>query len=383
MDDDLPEIKAINRIVWRTATSSRLKRFSEILEKEDFQKHFGEKFVEHIAAKIERLFRILLILGLAYTVLMLSLFVAQDAKKTEFEIFGYGFKNLSYHKEFLLLLAAAISPISAVLSAYHRYLTQVRTIALKKIFPDRDVLEFHSHIYAYNFFDPLLGDTRNPHRRPHRITTILAVTFAVVLLTLLVTFVAGSFILQIAVIYDVAANPASARYVNLFVVIFSLTAIGLSWLIGVLQLPLPEVDLSAYTALALLREKDKKKYDETMRRIVKKSAESERIWSIGSAIAFFLLTYLGIAAGIYPSALENFGSLIAKAVPGLILATLVATVIVSAIKRAMHRDYFRAHLGSSDKDLKVFSQLTKTLRVIRLGLPAIFSIAYSFWWLRG
>jgi hypothetical protein len=231
MNDDPSEIKAMNRIVWRSAISARLERFSELLQKEDFQKSFGERFVEEITAKIDRLFRIIILLGLAYTVLMVSLFVAQDTKKTEFEIFGYGFKNLAYHKEFLLLLAAAISPISSAFSAYHRYLAQLRTAALKKLFPDGDILEFYSHIYAHNFLEALLHDAQGSHRRPHGITNVLVAAFAIVLLALSVTFLVASFILQIAVIYDVATNPASSRYVNLFIVIFSLAAIGLSWII--------------------------------------------------------------------------------------------------------------------------------------------------------
>lgn len=377
VNEDASEIKALKRTVWRSAISTRVERFSELLEREDFQKSFGQQFVEEITAKIDRLFRVILLLGLAYTVLMLSLFVAQDAKKTEFEIFGYGFKNLASHKEFLLLLAAAISPISSTFSAYHRYLVQLRAAALKQIFPDADIREFYSHAYATNFSEALVHDVRGDHRRPHGLTLFLLATFAIVLGSLFVAFLVASFILQIVVIHDVATNPASPKYVNVFVVFFSLTAIGLSWIIGVLQLPLPEVDVSAYKALNLLKEKDKRRYDETMTRIAKESARRERIWSLGSSIVIFLLIYLGAAVLIYPSALLSVISLMARAIPGLLAAAFVATVVVSGIKRALHRRYFHMYPGDLDKDLKAFSQLTRRIRTLRLGFPAVISILYA------
>lgn len=324
-----------------------------------------------------------LILALGYTVLMRSLFVAQDAKKTEFEIFGYGFKNLAYHKELLLLLAAGISPISSACSAYHRYLVQLRAAALEKIFPDADIREFYSHVYVHKFIEALLHDVRGVHRRPHGFTLFLVAAFAIVLVSLLVTFLVASFVLQIAVIYDVATNPASPKYLNAFIVFFSLTAIGLSWIIGILQLPLPEVDVSAYTALNLLKETDKGKYDETMTRIANESARRERIWSFGSSIALFLLIYSGVAVLVYPDAFLRVGPLMARAVPGVLAATFVATVIVSAIKRALHRGYFHAYPGDADKDLKAFSGLTMRIKAIRLGLPAVISIVYAVLSLRG
>jgi hypothetical protein len=254
---------------------------------------------------------------------------------------------------------------------------QLRAAALKKIFPDADVREFYSHAYANNFAEVFVHDAHGAHRRPHGLTLFLLAMFAIVLVSLLVALLVASFILQIVVIYDVATNPASPKYVNSFIVFFSLTAIGLSWIIGLLQLPLPEVDVSAYKALNLLKEQDKRKYDETMTRIAKESAKRERIWSFGSSMAIFLLIYLGAAVLVYPYALLSVGSLIARAVPGLLAAGFVATVIVSAIKRALHRRYFHAYPAEADKDLKAFSRLTTRIRTLRLGLPAVTSILYA------
>lgn len=40
MNEDASEIKALKRIVWRSTISARVERFSELLEREDFQKSF-------------------------------------------------------------------------------------------------------------------------------------------------------------------------------------------------------------------------------------------------------------------------------------------------------------------------------------------------------
>jgi len=89
MTSDTTNLKSLTRITWRTAISSRLERFSGLIENQEvFQKYFGEKFVEQLSAKIDRLNRNVLLLAAAYTILMISLYLSQDSKKTEFEIFG-------------------------------------------------------------------------------------------------------------------------------------------------------------------------------------------------------------------------------------------------------------------------------------------------------
>ncbi|MBL0920314.1 MAG: hypothetical protein IBJ14_16560 [Hydrogenophaga sp.] len=308
---------------------------------------------------------------------MLSLYTAQDANKIEFEIFGYGFKNLGHYKEFLLFLAALTSPISATISAYHRYLSELRAVALQKLYPDKNIREFYSHIYIHNLADPLIQQSRSPHVRPHGFTLTLAVFLGLFLLALAIAFIVASFILQIAVVYDVAINPASSKYINLFVVAFSLTAISLSWLIGILQLPLPEVDLSAYVKLSALRETNRAKYDETMARLALESAKRERIWSIGSSIAFFAAVYGAIAVFVFPSSLQDLGSTIAKAMPGLVLAILAATALASRVKHALYRQYFRRYPRESDTTLRVFSRYSRLVFAARFTLPVFVSTLYA------
>lgn len=377
MDSNSTDVNALNRIVWRTAISGRLERFTALLNDPEAQRYFDETFVAKLSTKIERLFRLILVLGAIYAILMLSLFAAQDPSKAEFQILGYSFKNLGYYKEFLLFAAALLSPISSGISAYHRYLSELRKVALKNLFPNQQVLEFAAHIYTDGYADPLIKDRQAVHLKPHGFTVFLVAAFGIVFLAVLVALLASSFILQIAVIYDVANNPSSSPFINRFIVGFSLGAIALSWLIGLLQLPLPEVDLGAYVKLRELRESDTQKYQETMKRLAADSARRERVWATGSAVAIFVLTYSGTAILLPSQGHQVLWPLLFKSFSGIVFAVIVATSIASKIKNAIYSSYFRNHPEGSDPEFKSFSRATKIVNITRLGLTFVASMAYS------
>lgn len=378
MTSDTTNLKSLTRITWRTAISSRLERFSELIENQEvFQKYFGEKFVEQLSARIDRLNRNVLLLATAYTILMISLYLSQDSKKTEFEIFGYGFKNLGYYKEFLLLLAAGLTPISSTLSAYQRYLVAIRNECLKKLAPNPAVREFYSYVHLDNYFAPLVKESSTPSSRAHGFARLLLAIFGLTLVLLLLTLLAASFLLQVNVIYDVATNPASSQYVNAFVVAFSLTAISLSWMIGILQLPLPEVDLSNLEKLTALKERDKAEYEEAMRRIAVESARKERAWSAVLSLVFFVISYSAVSILWYPATLHNLEPFIARALPGAFLTTALVSGVTSGIKRLVYRWFFRRYPSGSDDRVRVFSRLGKIVTASRVVLPIVVSLAYA------
>lgn len=375
MNDDTADLKMLQRVTWRTAISARVERFSALIEDQDvFQKYFSEKFVEKLSIRIDRLSRNVLLLTLVYTILMVSLFVSQDSKKTEFEIFGYGFKNLGYYKEFLLLLAAAISPVSAILAAYQRYLIAICKECLKKLAPDPAVREFYSYVHLDGYFDPLIKETGITE---HRLANSFLAFFGFNLALLLLALLAASILLQINVIYDVATNPASSKYVNIFVVAFSLSAISLSWVIGLLQLPMPEIDLSNYTKLTELKERDQAKYKEAMRRIAAESAKKERAWSAVLSVVFFATSYSAVSILWYPSTLENLGSFIARALPGAFLTTMASSGITSGVKKVLYRWFFRKYPSESAHRLTVFIRLGKIVAATRVVTPIAAAFAYA------
>lgn len=376
MDIDSSEIKELKRIVWRTAIADRVERFKAVLNSPEKQKYFDSVFASQLTTKLDRLFRFQIALAAIYTALMLSLYTAQDPTKSEFQILGYSFKNLGYYKEFLLFAAALITPISSIASAYRRYLVELRRATLQKLYPDPDVLEFATHLYADNFIDPLIKDHKRPDRVPHVLTRTLVAVFGVALIALAATFVFASFVLQLSVIYDVATKPASTPLVNTFIVAFALGAIALSWLVGLLQLPLPEVDVGVYTQLSHLKESEPAKYKDVMSRICSESARKEKIGNVAAGCIGFLFIYLAIAA-ITISSPESVWSAFLKAIPGIAIAMFVSTSAAKHIKRRVYGSYFRSFPDGTDKELKEFTIATRKVRLLRIASVTLVSLIYS------
>jgi hypothetical protein len=383
MKNDSSEIKALRRIVWRTAIAGRLERFAAVLDDPAKQRHFAEPFLDRLSAKLDRLFRLQVILAAVYLVLMLSLYAAQDPKKTEFQILGYSFKNLGYYKELLLFVAALLTPTSSVVAAYHRYLGEIRKVALQKLIPEKDVRDFSAHVYFDNFLDPLLSERTVPHRKPHGVTMLLVAVFGMTLMTLALAIVAASFVLQISVIYDVATNPSSTQFINHFIVAFSLGAIALSWMIGVLQLPLPEVDIEASMRLSKLQKQDPSKYQETMKRIAVESARRERTWFLSSGVLVFASIYSIVAALIPVPPGADLWKLFLVSVPGLALIIFLSTTVAGGIKGFFYSVYFRRYPEGTDRELKKFTWTTRLIGACRVSLLAAASLGYSVFMLGG
>ena len=382
VDTESSEIKTLKRVVWRTAIAGRLERFSLLLNDPQKQQHFGESFINRLSSKIDRLFRLQLVLAAIYLILMFSLFAAQDPKKTEFQILGYSFKNLGYYKELLLFVASLLTPASSIVAAYHRYLSELRKAALSKLLPEQDVREYSAHLYTDNFFDPLLGDPALPYRRPHRVTTLLVGLFGMTLIALVLVLVVASCVLQINVVYDVATNPSSVLLLNRFIVAFSLGAIALSWMVGALQLPLPEVDVEASIKLGELQKLDPTKYQETMRRIAADSARRERTWFIATGVLIFVSVYSLLAAFFPYGRSLNLWTLLFMSVPGFAMTIFISTSVVGGMKRAIYRTYFRKYPEGSDSELKAFIWTTRIFGVCRVGVLVMGTIVYSLFMLR-
>jgi hypothetical protein len=378
MELDTTEIKALKRIVWRSAIAGRVERFERLLNQPENQQFFGEAFAAALSSKIDRVFHLGLILAAAYLTLMLSLYAAQDPNKSEFQIFSYSFKNLGYYKEFLLFAAALITPASSMTSAYHRYLGELRKVVLRKIYPDTNVREFASHIYSSEYFDALLKDNKTESRSPHGFTIALVTFFIIAFSALTIGLIAASFILQINIISDVAKNPSSAPGINAFIVAFSIGSIALSWLVGMLQLPLPEVDIGAYARLNELRDSDPVNYKKTMGQITIESARRDRIHEIATGAITFFVVYALAAISFNTPGQRSYAHIFWLALPGTGLSILLATAAMKKIKLEIYNAYFKRHPDGTDKDLQNFTRSTRLVTVYRTILLLFFSLSYSF-----
>jgi hypothetical protein len=374
MNDELSEITALKRTKWRTAITSRVERFSQLLDNKSIaSKYFGEKYVEALSSKIDRLGRTLLFLAIGYLVLMLSLFAAQDASKNEFEFFGYGFKNLAYHKEILLLLAASLSPISATLSGYQRYLVALRTECLKRLAPFADVRDFYSHTLLDNYFDAFAKSYDYKNSRPHFLSMSLAFVLVGIMIVVILTLVAGSFLLQLNVIYDVATNPSTSRLVNFFIVGYALAAILLSWLISIMQLPMPEVDVSNYGRLSELQASDPEKYKETMARIARESNRTEDSWSLALGFVVSILTVAVISFFLASSVNRDVERYLSQGVGAIFLALLIAKPAADSVKRLTFNWFFDRYSNETSERLNAYRFVRRALLTARVAIPALIS----------
>ena len=377
--DDADDVVKLRQVKWKTNLSRQVNEFSEIIKDDEvFEKYFGEKYVEMLADKSKAITRTLIKLGVVYTALMLSLFASQNIGESEFEVFGYGFKNLSYYKDFLLLLAALISPISAILSAYQQYLKALIRECLKKIAPDASIRQFYSHLYMDEYFEGLISKNSETSIAPHGFVVLLLVIFLVIILFLFFTLLAGSVFIQISVIYDIATKPASSHYLNLFIVIFAIASILLSWLVTIMQFPMPEVDLSNYSKLFELEKQNPEKYKESMIKLGRENDKREALSTIVLSVIVYIVVFAGIALYWSSGIFNNVSSFLSKAMPGSFFVMLLSSELAKYLKRRGMAWFFQKYPDKSDHRLPAFKRLGRVFFLAKIVVPLCLSVGYAF-----
>jgi hypothetical protein len=376
--EDQNDLTKLRQVKWRTNLSRLVSEFSEIIKDDEvFEKYFGEKYVEKLTNKSKEITRTIIKLGLVYTILMLSLYASQNTGGSEFEFFGYGFKNLEKYKEFLLLMAVVVSPVSVVLSAYQRYLLAIVNACLNKMAPDDIVRQFYSHLYLDGYFDGLIGKKSGGNTSQHGLFVFLLVAFVVTMLLLFFTFVVASFFIQISVIYNVAMKPSSSHYLNLFVVLFSIVSILFSWLVGVLQFPMPEVDVSNYSKLFELEKQNPEKYKEAMRRVASESARKDALSIIVLSVVIYISAFAGIAMYWFPDSLDNLSYFLEKAMPGAFIVMFLTSQLVRYFRKQGMSWFFRKYRDESSQRLRIFKKFQNILFLIKIVLPLCLSCGYA------
>lgn len=374
------DVIKLRQVKWKTSLSMKVNEFSKIIKEDEiFEKYFGEKYVEKLADKSKAITRTIIKLGVVYAALMLSLFASQNISEAEFEVFGYGFKNLAYYKEFLLLLAVVISPVSVILSAYQNYLTALIKECLKKIAPNADIRQFYSHLYLDEYFDGFLAKNSGPSTFRHGFFVILMVIFGITILFLFLTLIAGSFFIQISVIYDVATKPASSHYLNLFVVIFAIASILFSWLIGIIQLPMPEVDFSNYSKLLELKNEDPKKYQETMRKLSREHSRKDSLSMIVLSVIVYIAAFAGIAMYWFSGSLDDLSYFLGKAMPGAFIVMFLSYELVGYFKKRSIAWFFQKYPDESDQRLRIYKRLGRIWFLAKIVIPLCLTGGYAIY----
>lgn len=374
------EITKLRQIKWRTTLSRRIDEFSEVIRDDNvFEKYFGERYVEKLSNKSKELLGAIIKLGLVYTVLMLALFASQRIDKAEFQVFGYGFKNLGHYKEFLLFLASTISPISAVLSAYRNYINALINECLKKLAPNTDARKFYAYTFIDGYFDGLTNKNTGPSSFRHGFAVLMATTTGLTLLFLLLTLLAGSFFIQINVIYDVVTNPASPKYVNLFVVTFAIASILFSWLVSFLQFPMPEVDLSNSVKLQKIKKENPERYQEIMRKLARENAKKEELSRVILATVIYIATFTFVAVYWFPVSMDDLSVFLGMAMMGAFAVMFSSNEIVRYMSNGIWAWFFRKYPDESQGRSRIFARVKIMLISINVIVPFSASVAYAFY----
>lgn len=379
-DENTEEITKLREIRWKTHLSQRVQEFYDVISDNDvFEKYIGEPYVEKLTSKSKDITRLVFKLGVIYTALMLSLFASHNVSESEFEVFGYGFKNLGAYKELLLFLAVSISPVTAVLLAYQKYINALATECLKKLTPDANTRKFFSYRFIDDYFDGLISQNMGSSTYWHGSVTLLTAVFGLTLLFLLITLIAGSFFIQISVIYDVATKPALSQYVNLFVLVYAIASILFSWLISIMQFPMPEVDFGNYSRLSEIEKNEPERYKELMRKFADESSKKEAISIIISSFVIYMSIFTAVVFYWHPSSLDNLTFILGKGMPGAFIVLFFSNEIIGFIRKRVLAWFFRKHPEDDPNRLGVFGKVQKLLLLNRIIIPAAMSIGYAFY----
>lgn len=372
------DIMKLRQIIWRTTLSKKVEEFATILNDNDiFKKYFDEKYVEKLTDKSKIITRTVIKLGIIYAILMLSLFASQNIGDSEFELFGYGFKNLSNYKEFLLLLASIISPISAVLVAYKKYIDSLVKECLKKFIPDENIRKFYSHTVIDEYFESLSYKESNGSRYPHGFQVFIMVIFALIAILLFLSFIVGSFFIQINVIFDIIENPSTSYYINFFIVSISITSILFSWLVSIMQLPMPEVDISNYAKLSEIEANDPEKYQDIMRRMAKDSAKKNEVSTLILSVIVYMVTFTAVSIFFSPDSMANLSAFLGKAMTGFFITIFLSTGVIKFVSQTLWAWFFKKY-KNKDQQLRLFGRFTNFLLSIKILLPFFIAIIYSY-----
>lgn len=379
MDTNLDDIDLdrLKRLKWKTNLSRKVEQFRDVISDDEvFEKYFGEEYVNRLSEKSSSINGLIIKLGIVYTILMLSLYSSQYAPSNEFEVFGYGFKNLSSYKEFLLLLAALISPVSSIYSAYRSYIDALINECLSKMAPDTKVREFYKQIWFNDYFETLIVKR---YSGGHGVTTFLVGLFALILFFLLMTLVLASFFIQVNVIYDVAKNPSTSEYINLFVVAVSISSIIFTWLVSIMQLPMPETNYGMYDTLDNLEKSDPEKHKQVMKKLSDEDSKRDVRNTIVLSSLSYLICYTVVSILWFSNSMDDMSVFLAHALPGAFFTMFFSNEALGFIRKRGINWFFRTYPLDSPERLTVFGRMRFVFSTLKVIVPTIITAGYAFY----
>ncbi|PKH93148.1 hypothetical protein CXF76_02720, partial [Pseudoalteromonas sp. 78C3] len=211
----------------------------------------------------------------------------------------------------------------------------------------------------------------------HGIYVLLVTFLALIFVLIFITLVLASFFIQIVVIYDVFVNPATPGYMNTFVIVFALSSILFSWLVSLIQMPMPEVDYSNYGKISNLEKEDPEKYKKVMDKISKEETKKGAKSIILTSALTYLITFSGLSFFWYGLELQDISAFLPKAIPGAMFVMFFSNELLGFVNKIAYRKFFKSYPDTSDKRILVFSRLQKFLSLMKILSPMFLTIIYS------
>jgi hypothetical protein len=177
----------------------------------------------------------------------------------------------------------------------------------------------------------------------------------------------------LTVIYDVATNPSTSRLVNVIVVGYALAAILLAWTISLMQLPLPEVDLTNYHRLTELQSSDPEKYRTTMEAIARESSRKEDAWSLSLGFVASVVTVATLSFITLGQSNDEVDRYLSQGLVAVFVTLIVAKPFADATKRTAMRWFFLRYPDDTADRLRAFGlvkRIVLTARVVATALIA-------------
>jgi len=372
------ETKEFEEIKWKSILSNKIDEFTQVISDDKvFNKYFGVEYVEKISQKAKELSSITVKLGILYSLMMLSLFATQYGKNLDFRVLGYSFKNLAEIKEYLLLVAAIISLVTSVYSAYETYLIEIVKECLKKISPEKNVRDFYKHLYLNEPLDVYSSKPTGEKKYWHGVVDLWIGFFILAMILFLVSILVAFYFIQLSVIYDVFTNPISRdNHLSIFIVSVACLSILVSILIYTIKIPMPIVDYGVYDKLEKLKKDDPEKHKELMmqKTKIKNVRETRLIVALACLITIFTFSIYSIF--INPQLFDEFIGVIYISVFGSIVVMFFSLEANTYMQKYLYKNYFKNKSSGSDEGYKGFKNLQRRIWFWRLCFPFMFSVLY-------
>lgn len=271
-----------------------------------------------------------------------------------------------------------ITPISALVTAYKKYIDALIKECIAKIAPDEKVRDFYKHIWVDYAADALFKKIAKGEKvHQHGFSVLLAAFLSLIFALILITLLLASFFIQIVVIYDVFVNPATPGYMNTFVIIFALSSILFSWLVSIIQMPMPEVDYSNYGKISNLEKEDPEKYKKVMDEISREEAKKDAKSIVLTSALTYLITFSGLSFIWYGFTLQDISVFLPKAIPGAMFVMFFSNELLGLVRKISYRKFFKSHPDTSVSRTKAFSRLQKFLSLMKILSPVLLTVIYS------